>query len=214
MSCLEPLEFSPRIRFSRLVNHGENYTEVKRLHGDLIKVLPGGYYVTNGQYRLETMLGSCVTACIRDPLLKLGGINHFMLPQSTHHKSDWLSCERTRFGVHAMETLIGTLIKHGGDPKRFEVKLFGGGKVVTGMNTDVGRLNVEFARHYLKTEGLNLLSEDLGGAYSRRLIYDVSNGEVMLKRTLSSELVSRREYAHILQISQQVLVGEIELFKE
>lgn len=195
--------------------YGVNYSEVKKQHESVVKIMPGGYFVGHGCRRIETSLGSCVAACIRDPHAGVGGVNHFMLPQNTGVHDSWLSNERTRYGVHAMETLINTIIKRGGERRRFEVKLFGGGHVVNQMNTDIGRMNIEFVRHFLEAEGLAILAEDLGGLCSRRLIYDVNTGEVLLKRSVinAKELVQQRDLAYLERISQTPTCGEIELFE-
>ncbi len=196
--------------------YGVNYCEVNKQHENVVKIMPGGYFVGHGCRRIETSLGSCVAACIRDPYAGVGGMNHFMLPQNTNAHDDWLSCERTRYGVHAMETLINSIIKHGGERQHFEVKLFGGGHVVNQMKTDIGQLNIAFVRLFLKTEGLVIRAEDLGGLCSRRLIYDVNNGEVLLKRSVNSaiELVQQRDQAYLERINQPPTWGEIELFEQ
>tara|TARA_R110002167_G_scaffold57140_5_gene161981 strand:+ start:1150 stop:1815 length:666 start_codon:yes stop_codon:yes gene_type:complete len=195
--------------------YGVNYSEVNKQHENVVKIMPGGYFVSHGCRRIETSLGSCVAACIRDPYARVGGVNHFMLPQNSGVHDNWLSSERTRYGVHAMETLINAIIKRGGERRHFEVKVFGGGHVVNQMKTDIGQLNIAFVRQFLKTEGLAILAEDLGGLCSRRLIYDVNTGEVLLKRSVNSdrELLQQRDQAYQEQISQTPSWGEIELFE-
>ncbi|MEH6823921.1 MAG: chemoreceptor glutamine deamidase CheD [Motiliproteus sp.] len=195
--------------------YGVNYSEVNKQHENVVKIMPGGYFVGHGCRRIETSLGSCVAACIRDPYAGVGGMNHFMLPQNSGAHDNWLSCERTRYGVHAMETLINAIIKRGGERQHFEVKLFGGGHVVNQMKTDIGQLNIAFVRLFLKTEGLAISAEDLGGLCSRRLIYDINTGEVLLKHSVNSprELVQQRDQAHLKRISQTPAWGEIELFE-
>ncbi len=111
------------------------------------KILPGEYYVTVNGEMITTVLGSCVSACIRDPAFGIGGMNHFMLPMSN---DDCAGCWNgtmvnagTRYGNFAMEHLINDILKQGARRDHLEIKVFGGGKVLTSM-TDVGRRNIEF----------------------------------------------------------------------
>ena len=102
------------------------------------KIQPGEFYITSHHEAISTVLGSCISACIRDPRLGLGGMNHFMLPEdTTDGKSSWLDKATglaTRYGSYAMETLINALLKMGASRSRLEVKLFGGGHVLNGAS--------------------------------------------------------------------------------
>ncbi len=194
---------------------GVNYSEVKKAGECVVKIFPGGYFVSHGCRRIETTLGSCVAACIRDPAAAVGGVNHFMLPQHNAADDAWLGNDRSRYGVHAMEMLINEILKRGGQRQRLEVKLFGGGHVISQMSSAVGRKNIEFARHYLATEGFSVAAENLGGGCSRRLIYNVITGEVLLKRSARADdpLLLQRDQAYMARISQAPIAGEIELFE-
>ena len=127
----------------------------------MVKVFPGEFYVSGkADEVLITVLGSCVSACIRDPLLGIGGMNHFMLPQS--HSGKWGSDpEPTRFGNFAMEKLLNELIKAGASRERMEIKVFGGGNV-TDSTQAIGTKNAEFVLRYLEDEGLRWAAQDLG----------------------------------------------------
>ena len=110
-----------------------------------------------------TVLGSCVSACIRDPVIGVGGMNHFMLAKGT--SGGWGDDPKsTRFGNFAMEKLINELIKAGCSRERMEIKVFGGGNVID-ASTAVGSDNSEFVLRYLEAEGLRCAAEDLGGSY-------------------------------------------------
>ena len=134
------------------------------------KLLPGEYYVTERAEVICTVLGSCVSACVRDRVRGLGGMNPFMLPidqsQGTGAWSEGVSAA-TRYGNIAMEMLINDLLKLGARRQHLEVKLVGGGKVLAAA-TDVGANNIDFVRKYVLTEGFEVSGEDLGGRTSKR----------------------------------------------
>jgi len=138
------------------------------------KILPGQFYVTKENEAIVTVLGSCISACIRDPLSGVGGMNHFMLPADNSGKDTKLS-ESARYGNFAMEMLINEILKNGGKKQNLEVKIFGGGKILRNM-TDVGERNIEFAITYIKTEGLKLISSDVGSPHPRKVYYFPDSG--------------------------------------
>jgi chemotaxis protein CheD len=179
------------------------------------KLVPGDFYVTGHDEVLLTVLGSCVSVCIRDPRSGLGGMNHFMLPRPPKHESDtWhgLSGTATRYGSASMEQLIGNIIKQGGERSRLEVKLFGGGRVLAGM-TDVGRQNIEFAREFMLAERFTVTSEDLGGIWPRQIQYFPRTGRVRVRRLErpDRQLVDRE--VHYLEVLEhRPKPGELELF--
>ena len=181
------------------------------------KLLPGEYYVTNSNELITTVLGSCVSACIRDRCFGIGGMNHFMLPLSkggvwSGSEVDLVSVA-TRYGNFAMEHMINDILKHGGHKKNLEVKIFGGGQILESM-TDIGMSNIEFVRDYLKTEGLRIVSEDVGDIYPRKIIYYPDSGRVRLKKLkdIHNDTVVRRESAYQKDIAQEPVAGDVELF--
>jgi chemotaxis protein CheD len=186
-------------------------------HRFAAKILPGEFYVTIHQELITTVLGSCVSACIRDPIFGIGGMNHFMLPLEGENSSRaWKNSgfnASTRYGNVAMELLINNILKHGGERANLEVKVFGGGKILTQM-TDIGRRNIQFVREYLHTEGFKLCAEDLGDTHPRKIIYDPMSGKVRLKklRSLHNDTIIHREQAYIRDLEQQPTEGEIDLF--
>jgi chemotaxis protein CheD len=181
----------------------------------MVKVLPGEFYVTKQPDEvLVTVLGSCVAACIRDPLASVGGMNHFMLPQ--HKSGSWGDELRsTRFGNFAMEKLINELIKAGGSRERFEIKVFGGGNVTDTSNA-VGTDNAEFVLRYLDAERLRCVAQDLGGTLPRRIAYYPTTGRVV-RRLLGlpdKSAVDREESDYQNRLRKQEPAGEIQLFED
>lgn len=178
------------------------------------RVLPGEYYVTQNKEVIMTILGSCVSACIRDPYVGIGGINHFMLPQSqTGQWSNTTVNEATRYGNFAMEHLINDILRFGGAKNGLEIKLFGGGKVLK-TTTGVGERNIKFALNYLKAEGYRVLSSDLGGQHSRKIAFFPETGKVLMKILSQSDdqQIAKTETEYLGSISQEDNSGEIELF--
>src|SRR3546814_1960383 len=110
---------------------GRRYRD-RDLGNDAIKILPGEFQVTSEDIVLVTLLGSCVSACLRDPLAGVGGINHLMLPEA-----EALGSSSARYGAYAMAVLINELLKRGARRERLEAKVFGGGKVIKGMTVAI-----------------------------------------------------------------------------
>jgi chemotaxis protein CheD len=129
-----------------------------------VHVVQGEYFVTDDpQAMLTTILGSCVAACVRDPVAGVGGMNHFLLPGTT-------SSEGVRYGVNAMELLINGLLQKGAKRDRMQAKIFGGGHVVRGLS-DIGKQNAAFAKRYFEDEGIAVVGESVGGPHARKLQY-------------------------------------------
>jgi len=179
------------------------------------RILPGEYYVSCGDELIATVLGSCVSACIRDPDAGVGGMNHFMLPEDSMYASGASGCLSTsaRYGTYAMEHMINAILANGGKRERLEIKLFGGGKVLQSM-TDVGSRNIHFVHDYLRMETLPVTSEDLGGLHPRKVLYFPSSGRVLVRKLpLSSDnTISQRELEYQRSLEQTPVAGEIDLF--
>ena len=180
-----------------------------------MKVFPGEFYVTGKSDEvIVTVLGSCVSACIRDQLLGIGGMNHFMLPQS--HSGRWgADAEPTRFGNFAMEKLVNELIKAGAKRERMEIKVFGGGNV-TDSSQAIGTQNADFVLRYLEAEGLGYAAKDLGGDHPRRIHYYPKSGRVIRRLLVTSEFatIARDESDYANRLSTTKTTGEIQLFGE
>ena len=126
---------------------------------------------------ITTVLGSCVAACIYDPVVKIGGMNHFLLPGNPDKGG---SDQSQRYGVFLMEKLLNGLFEKGASRRRLEVKLFGGAQVLD-ARTDTGRKNAEFATAFIRNEGLNIVSTSLGGGQGRRIEFEPYCGKARQK---------------------------------
>lgn len=178
----------------------------------IVKILSGDWHVsTKPGEVLVTILGSCVSACIRDPIARVGGMNHFLLPGDDSVVAQ-LS-DAARYGVFAMESLINGILKAGGRKDRLEVKVFGGGNVIKSTQ-QIGSKNAAFIRQFLKSDGLRITSEHLEGDLPRRLHYFPDTGKVMMRR------LHRRDDMHVVAeeiryrntIAAKPVEGDIDLF--
>ena len=148
-----------------------------QLKTDASRLLPAEYYATNKDIALVTVLGSCVAACLRDPIAQIGGMNHFMLPDG-----DASVGVPARYGSHAMELLINTLLKQGASRARLEAKVFGGGNVLKSFTTNqVGTRNAEFILKYLADEHIPIRAQDLGGVHPRKVCFFPVSGRALVK---------------------------------
>ena len=183
----------------------------------IAKLLPGDFYVTTHDEVLDTVLGSCVSACIRNPRLGIGGMNHFMLPRPSGNGHDaWetgAAGRATRYGSASMEQLINRILKAGGTRADLEVKIFGGGRVLKTL-TDVGDHNVTFVREFLKQEGLRVTSEDVGDTCPRHVQYFPLTGRVRVRHLTSSHTrdVASHEQQYLKGLEKTPVAGEIDLF--
>ena len=174
-----------------------------------LKVLPGEFVATSRDVMLVTVLGSCVSACLRDPVAQVGGMNHFMLPDGEQHAS-------ARYGGYAMEVLINELFKRGARRERLEAKVFGGGAVIAGMTTlNVGERNAEFVLGYLKLEHIRLVAQDLLDTCARRVHYFPLTGQALVRHLRAGRdaevLASERLYRHRPDAAAPA-AGSVELF--
>ena len=178
-----------------------------------VKVFPGEHYVTCDPVEmLVTVLGSCVAACVRDPNLGLGGMNHFMLPES--EDGIWGGTSAAlRYGDHAMETLLNAILSAGCRREDLEIKVFGGANVSRG-SVPIGFENAAFVEKYLKNEGLRIEASDLGGNSPRRIHYFPSTGKVrrLLMQRAGDAAVFREEQRLKIQLSETQMEGDTELF--
>lgn len=181
------------------------------------KILPGEYYVTHHDEIITTVLGSCISVCIRDPVAGVGGMNHFMLPgDKTKRMDQWAGKDSlaTRYGVAAMEMLVNDILKHGAQKNRLELKLFGGGKVLAMEVNNVGARNIEFIRQFVKTEGMAVAAEDLGSIYPRKVNFFPMTGKVMVRRlrSLQNKAIANLENNYASKLIREEIPGDIELF--
>jgi chemotaxis protein CheD len=144
---------------------------------DAVKVLPGEHFVHDEDLLIMTTLGSCIAACLWDRERRVGGMNHFMLPDAGG------ASDNGRYGSYAMELLINELIKRGANRNTMEAKVFGGGAVISGMTSlNVGERNTAFVLDYLKTERIAVVSKDVLDVYPRKVCFLPASGKAMVKR--------------------------------
>ncbi len=179
-----------------------------------VKVLPGEFFVANEDVVLSTVLGSCVSACIWDPKLKIGGMNHFLLPGENGGSSTDPMSESGRYGVFAMEQLINELIKRGARKSSLEAKVFGGGHVMRNFTTiTVGTRNAEFVLRFLGTEGIRVVSQDLKDIHPRRVAFFPYSGRALCKhlKQADSALIAE-EQSYSASLTKKPVAGDVELF--
>ena len=178
------------------------------------KILPGEYYTTGRDMLLVTVLGSCVAACIRDRVSGIGGMNHFMLPDSGQDQSNPLSAS-ARYGVYAMEILLNQLLKMGARRENLEAKVFGGGNVLRGfIVANVGERNSKFVLDFLETENIKLVAQDLMDIYPRKVYFFPKTGRVLVKklRNVHNDTIIEREKEYSTRLQYSKVEGEVELF--
>ena len=175
------------------------------------KLLPTQYLVVDDGTALVTVLGSCIAACVRDPLLQLGGMNHFMLPEGNVGDG-----APARYGSYAMELLINELLKRGANRRRLEAKVFGGANVLKGFTSNpVGTRNAEFVLAYLDAEQIPVVAEDLRGIHPRKVWFFPQTGRVMVNRLPHAHdaEVLAAESAVRARLSHTPVSGGVELFE-
>ena len=140
------------------------------------RILPGGYLVSASGMMLMTVLGSCVAVCIQDPVSRVGGMNHFMMPGTSRQPDS-----TGRYGQPAMEMLLDDLIRQGGVLSRCRAKIFGAGRVIPDMS-DIGRKNAEFALAFLSEHDIHVEVVDTGDIFPRKVYFNPETGQVFVKR--------------------------------
>ena len=175
---------------------------------DAVKILPGEYFVHNEDMLIMTTLGSCIAACLYDRNAKVGGMNHFMLPDGAGDSG--------RYGSYAMELLINEMMKRGATRMGMEAKVFGGGQVVSGMTSmNVGERNTTFVMDYLKTERIPVVSKDVLDVYPRKVCFLPGSGKAMVKRlapTNTETLVAQDRAAAQKAVPATTGGGSVDLF--
>ncbi|MBW0169904.1 MAG: chemoreceptor glutamine deamidase CheD [Hydrogenophaga sp.] len=176
---------------------------------DAVKVLPGEYYVTAEDLMVMTVLGSCIAACIWDPRVRVGGMNHFMLPDGGSDTSG-------RYGSYAMELLINEMIKLGARREHMQAKVFGGGQVMHTFTTmNVGERNTAFVLDYLQTERIAVISKDVLDIHPRKVCYFPATGKAMVKRLAHSHpetLETQERKSSAVVAAKAVAGGSVDLF--
>ena len=145
----------------------------------------GGVHASAEPTVIKTLLGSCVAVCLWDAGAGVGGMNHFLLPEGDPNGP---GDEATRFGVHAMDRLVGEMLKLGGIPARFVAKVFGGANVLVmpGATKSVPHANLSFVRSYLVREGFRVAATSVGGTLPRQIRFFTESGRVMVRRIVTA----------------------------
>lgn len=172
-----------------------------------VNIVQGQYYVSGEpDVVVSTLLGSCVAACLHDPLARAGGVNHFLLPGRMEGARPG---ESERLGAHLMELLVNGLLKIGASRDRLQAKLFGGAKTVAGL-TDIGAENGRFARRFLEREGIAIVAASLGGDIGRRIQYWPATGRA--RQQFMAKSLPSLDVAARLPLPPAASRGEVELF--
>ena len=155
----------------------------------LVLIGPGEIYTSTGVKVIKTLLGSCVAACLYDPVNQVYGMNHFLLSvQKAKSKTTILNSREGYYGIHAMELLINSLLKKGAERQHLKAKIFGGGNVLRQFSNnqqsfyDIGRYNIEFVIDYLKNERIPIVASSVGSDYGRIIFFDPVDFSVYQKR--------------------------------
>lgn len=183
-----------------------------RFEATIITVAPGEHEITAAKDEIvATVLGSCVSVCMRDPQAGVGGLNHFLLPKNNGGDTN----AGERYGDTAMEVLINGLIKRGGRRGQFEAKVFGGARVLSGATMlAIGDGNIAFVLDFLNREGIPIVSKDVGGTRSRRIHYQPATGRAWVQHVQPSARSSEheQEVAYLNRLKSQPVAGEVEIW--
>lgn len=185
----------------------------KSFNTEAVKILPGEYYATGDNTMIVTVLGSCISACVRDPITRIAGMNHFLLPANKDEQN--FDSDSARYGVYAMEVLINHLMKLGAARHRLEAKIFGGANVLKQLRINsVGEQNTAFIKEYLATENINTVAEDVLGEYPRKVYFFPLTGEVKVRKlkSMHNATILDRESEYRVKVSQNSSAGDVDLF--
>lgn len=185
----------------------------ERFQHEIAVIMPGEYFVSQNPMVVYTVLGSCISVCVHDPILNIGGMNHFMLPTPNGNSKNDSWGKSARYGSYAMELLINEIMKRGGNRNRLVVKVFGGARIYEGTS-DVGANNSSWVMDYLNREGLVPVKADIGDIYPRKIYYFTESGRVLLKRIekIKNRTIFEREERYQKALHKQRLEGEVTLF--
>lgn len=165
----------------------------KNLNKMVVNISPGGFYITNDDEVISTVLGSCISVCFRDTVNGIAAMNHFMVPGGPDYMKNNQD-ELFRFGKYSMEHMLHELYALGATKNLLELKVFGGGAIISNAG-DVGKLNIDFIKDYFKRNQLIISGEDLGGDLPRKVNFFTKTGKVYLKRVraLHKRVIANRE---------------------
>ncbi len=175
---------------------------------DAVKVLPGEYFVSSEDVLIMTVLGSCIAACVWDGKARVGGMNHFMLPEGEDGSG--------RYGSYAMELLLNEMIKMGARRETMQAKVFGGGAVMAGFTTmNVGERNTKFVLDYLATERIPVVSQDVLDIHPRKVCFFPVTGKALVKRLAHAHpeaLAVEERKGNAANVAKTTAGGSVDLF--
>ena len=206
MNAVDPLDY---------VRDRRRYYFDTRLNSTMVSVFQGDFYTSaNPNETITTVLGSCIAVCIRDPDIRFGGMNHFLLPQALG-KEAVSNQNQLRYGSYSIERLINVVMSHGGRRDRMEVKIFGGSNLQSGP-ISIGSHNADFVERYFETEGIQVVAKDLRGNSPRRLRYNPCSGKVLVKRASDRDAQSIFAQEKLMSSSKlnETQFGQVELYKK
>jgi chemotaxis protein CheD len=177
---------------------------------DMVIIGPGEYYATKDDTIISTLLGSCVAACLYDPVNHVAGMNHFLLAGNLNNPNSYYLSDAGRYGINAMELLINDMMKLGADKRRLKAKSFGGAHVLHTVtdtpHASIPDNNVQFIKEFLETENIQLVSQDLGGNAGRKILFFSKDFRVLMKRLDSqSARIAQKEEEELLQEQKKKL---------
>jgi len=181
-----------------------------RYKRQVIVIGAGEYYTSNKGDIISTVVGSCICTCLYDPVHLIGGVNHFMLPAAIK-PSEILTTEPGRYGIYAMELLIGEIIKLGGERQYLKAKVFGGGELLHyrfSHNNNIPKFNIEFINNFLKMEQIPIVNQDVGGNFGRKLYFFSDTGKVYVKKLVPQQYkglkdIEERYTARLFRIKEK-----------
>lgn len=185
---------------------------------DVTVIMPGEFYAAKDNELISTLLGSCIAVCLYDLKSGVGGMNHFLLPEYAGRKENGGNGQglysSARYGVSAMEHLILEMQLQGADRTSLHAKVFGGGHVLSiGHSPNgVGERNIRFIREYLKTEKIKVVSEDTGGDFSRKILFNTEDYSVRLSKIPVDSTITRNEEEYMDRIKQMQKKTEVVYF--
>lgn len=186
----------------------------KSIGATIVQVMQGDCYVSSAPTEvLTTVLGSCVSACVRDPIARCGGMNHFLLPAGREQVEADVATASLRYGSFAMEQLINAVMAAGGQRDRLEIKVFGGANVMRGL-TAIGHRNADFVEEFLTSEGFTVAAKHLRGIWPRKIQFFPHSGQVRMRELKDGSAVGliEREERESPRVAAKPVSGTIELF--
>jgi chemotaxis receptor (MCP) glutamine deamidase CheD len=181
----------------------------------MVTLYIGGVHASQEPIMIKTLLGSCIAACLYDPERRVGGMNHFMLPQDNGLR-DRSDHNVTRFGVHAMDRLIAAVMKVGGERRRLVAKVFGGAHVlgIGDSQSSIPCQNIAFIRTFLKKENFPVISEDVGGYDPREVRFLTETGQVLVRQVANTRAWRQLMYQEKIEEAKPPTYGEVTLFQK